>query len=332
MTFYYISILAALGGFFLAFYIHRKKTAHRPLVCPLKSNCDAVIHSRYSKFFGIPVELLGMFYYVLVAASYVIFLKFPELMPSVVVFGVLFMTSAAFVFSLYLTFIQAFVLKQWCTWCLMSAGLCTVIFVSVLSGSGFGPVSLLAEHKVIVMILHVFGVALGLGGATISDLFFFKFLKNFRISEEEADIMHTLSQVIWFALAIIVLSGLGLYFPKAEILNQSPKFLVKMLIVGVIIANGTLLNLLISPRLVKISFAEKHEHQSGKLHHIRRLAFSLGAVSFVSWYSAFILGMLRSVPISFWQLFGLYSLVLALAITGSQIMERVLVRRASKRS
>ena len=331
MIFYYISIFAALGGFFLAFYIHRKKAAHRPLVCPLKSNCNAVIRSRYSKFFGIPVELLGMFYYALVAASYVIFLKFPELMPSVVVLGVLFMTSAAFVFTIYLLVIQAFVLKQWCTWCLMSAGLCTIIFISVLSGSGFGLVSLLAEHKILVTILHVFGVVLGLGGATISDLFFFKFLKDFRISEEEVETMNTFSQVIWFALAIIVLSGLGLYLPQAEILNQSPKFLVKMLIVAAIITNGILLNLLISPRLVKISFAKKHEHQLGELHHIRRLAFALGAVSFVSWYSAFILGMLRSVPISFWPLLSIYLFLLLAAITASQLMERFFVKRAQKK-
>ena len=95
-----------------------------------------------------------------------------------------------------------------------------------------------------------------------------------------------------------------------------------MIVVGVIILNGAFLNLLISPRLVHISFGKRHPHEPGELHHLRKLAFALGAVSIVSWYSAFILGALRRLSFSFIELLSAYLVIVALAVIGSQITER----------
>ena len=326
---YIILIFAAFGGFLLAFYIRHKKGSHEKMTCPLNSDCDAVIYSEYSRFFGIPVEILGLLYYGLIMTSYMLFLVAPALALPLIEFGILALTTAAFLFTLYLTFIQAFALKQWCAWCLMSAGLCAVIFATALSISEISFIAFLGHYHEFIVIGHFLGVALGLGGATITDIFFFKFLKDFRISEWEVDVMRTLSQVIWFALALLVLTGLGLYLPEAQELNQSAKFLVKMIVVAVIIVNGALLNLLIAPKLVKISFGEKHEHQPGELHHERKIAFALGAISIVSWYSAFILGMLRKLQIEFLSLLLIYLIILSVAIVGSQLMERFFIKRAN---
>ncbi|HEY4496905.1 MAG TPA: vitamin K epoxide reductase family protein [Candidatus Paceibacterota bacterium] len=324
---YLIIILSAFSGFVLAFYIRHKKRSHEKMICLVGSNCDNVIYSPYSRFFEIPVELLGMFYYGVIAVLYTIFIVFPSFVSPFLIFGVLAMSMAAFLFSLYLTFIQAFALKQWCTWCLTSAGLCTIIFFSALFLSKFGFIDLLAQHRDVVTIFHVLGVALGLGAATITDIFFFKFLKDYKISEFEAEIMHTLSQIIWFALGVIVLSGIGLYLPESERLLASSKFLTKLVVVSIIIINGALLNLIVAPQLIKITFGGKHAHKSGELHRERKIAFALGAVSVASWYSAFILGSLKSIPISFPYLVGLYILLLFGAIIGSQFVERVFVKR-----
>lgn len=102
-----------------------------------------------------------------------------------------------------------------------------------------------------------------------------------------------------------------------------------MLVVAVIIINGAFLNLFVAPKLVKISFEEKDKHQPDELHYKRKIAFASGAVSAVSWYSAFILGMLRSVPLDFSSLFLIYLLLLGGAIIGSQFMERLFVKRAN---
>ena len=325
---YVIIIFVAFSGFLLAAYIRHKKVSKETLVCPLKSDCETVVFSDYSRFFRVPVELLGMAYYLMVAVAYGVFLAAPVSMPQFVVFGIFSLTVIAFLFSLYLTFIQAFALKQWCTWCLVSAGMCTAIFGLAVFASSYDPTTILREYRTTILILHLITAAIGLGAATITDVFFSKFLKDLKISESEADILNTLSQVIWFALALIILTGIGLYLPASELLLDSSKFLVKMIVVAVIVVNGAILNLLISPKLVHISFGGSHEHQSGELHKLRKLAFALGAISSTSWYSAFILGAIRQPPLSFSQLLGVYLALVAVAVIGSQIMERVFAKKA----
>lgn len=187
---------------------------------------------------------------------------------------------------------------------------------------------ILLENIDVVRTVHILGVALGVGTATITDLFFFKFLKDFKISSLESGVMNTLSGVIWFALVILVVSGTLLYLEDVEKFNNSSKFLTKMIIVGVIIVNGITLNFFVSPRLAKITFHKKHEHQPGELHHIRKIAFALGAVSVTSWYSAFILGMFRSVPLSFSVLLSAYITLLVVVIAFSQLAERVYSKKA----
>ena len=315
-------IFLALGGFSLAFYIYYQKNRGEKLVCPLGFDCDVVVKSEHSTFFGIPLEALGMVYYLLIASSYVFFIFFPSQIGEGFVFFLLLATACAFLFSLYLTFIQAFALKEWCSWCLVSTGITILIFFLAVLGSNLDFIRLLGERHDLILIIHAIGAAVGLGGATAADFLFFKFLKDFRISKKEADVLHSLSQVIWFALVLIVISGLGLYLIHPAELNQSPKFLVKMMVVLVLILNGVFLNILIAPRLVKISFHERHDHERGELERTRRLAFALGAVSVTSWYSAFILGMMREVDLGFLELAGAYAAVLLLAVLASQLVEK----------
>jgi uncharacterized membrane protein len=125
-------ILFSFGGFGLAGYIRYTKKKAAPLVCPLEGSCDTVVHSDYSKIFGIPVELLGMAYYLLIALLYLAFSLFPFAVPAFLSYAVLGVTVSAFLFSLYLTAVQAFILKHWCTWCLISATICTAIFLLAL--------------------------------------------------------------------------------------------------------------------------------------------------------------------------------------------------------
>lgn len=314
-------IFLAFAGFLLAFYIRHKKATGEKMICPIGAECDAVIKSSYSTFWGVSVEIFGLIYYCLVALSYAAFLVFPALVLPITIFMVLGMTIVALLFSSYLVFIQAFNLKQWCSWCLVSAGICSLIFFLALSSTEISLSFVLNHYQTFILMLHVMGMALGVGGATIADVFFIRFLKNFRISETEAEVLRTITQVIWFALAIIVLSGVGLYLPEAATLNQSPKFLAKIAVVLVVIVNGAFLNLLISPRLVQISFGGRHFHEVGELHNLRKIAFALGAVSIVSWYSAFILGML---PILSWSLASIlliYFMALVVAVVLSQVLE-----------
>lgn len=317
-------IFAAFGGFILAAYLHHKKLSPEPMVCPLKGDCSTVIRSEYSSFFGVPVEWLGMAYYAVIAISYGVFLSWPELNTPIVVFAVLSLSTAAVLFSAYLTFIQIGFLKQICTWCLMSAGISAVIFAAAIWGADFSFISLLQQFKPALVIVHLTGLAMGVGGATFANVFFFKFLKDLKISQREADVLNTISQVIWFGLALLVISGIGLYLNDPERLNESSKFLTRMVVVSVMIVNGAFLNLKVTPHLIHISFGDDpHKNPEEELRRERKIAFSLGGISLVSWYSALILGALESIPLSFPKLLSIYILLLIGVVIGSQIMERL---------
>ncbi len=120
--------LLGLSGFILSFYIYSKKKTKKKLICPMKSNCDTVIHSDYSKIFSIPVEVLGMVYYVLVGSAYSIIFNLGawSTVWGSILLGI---SASALLFSIYLVSLQAFVVKHWCVWCLSSALISLMIFI-----------------------------------------------------------------------------------------------------------------------------------------------------------------------------------------------------------
>ena len=86
--------------------------------------CRRVQYSKYSKTFGIPNPYLGLLMYASILSLLYIFPSPAWLVKVIVVFG--------FAFSMYFTFIQAFVLRAFCTWCVVSAINFSVMFVAIL--------------------------------------------------------------------------------------------------------------------------------------------------------------------------------------------------------
>lgn len=339
MFFNFIVIVLALGGFSLAFYIYRNKKANKPVACPMDGRCDVVIQSEYSRFFAIPVELLGLLYYAAIALSYIFFIAFPNSINVFSIFVVLALSFASVLFSAYLTFIQAFNIKQWCTWCLISASICAAIFVLSFVGSGFGFVPLLTENRDSFLALHLLSVSIGVGSAVISDVLFFKFLKDFQISIFEAGMMKFLSQMMWLALGIIIITGLGLYLPQAEHLKENPAFAMKMIILAVIVVNGAFLNLLVSPRLVKASLGNNppeghltYSYEKSDLPIIGRLPFILGPISLISWISIFFLGMFldKAAKLGLANLSFIYFSALLVAVAAGLMIKKTIKKQIGK--
>ncbi len=78
--------------------------------------CRKVQASKYSKTLGIPNPYLGLLMYVAIVVLAILFLNgIVSFWPITVI--VLF----GFAFSLYFIIIQAFVIKAFCTWCVLSA-------------------------------------------------------------------------------------------------------------------------------------------------------------------------------------------------------------------
>ena len=124
--------ILGVAGYLVARHIHHEKAQARPLVCPIHFDCDSVVHSDYSKIFGVPVEVFGMLYYAFITLSYLTSILlatvWPHTLPNALVGFMAISSMGAFLFSMYLIGVQLLILKKWCSWCLVSAMICILIF------------------------------------------------------------------------------------------------------------------------------------------------------------------------------------------------------------
>lgn len=86
--------------------------------------CFKVQYSKYSSTFGIPNPYLGLTMLVAIFVFTILYIQ--SLVPFEIIFAII---SAGFIFSLYFTYIQAFVIKAFCTWCVLSALIFTILFI-----------------------------------------------------------------------------------------------------------------------------------------------------------------------------------------------------------
>lgn len=129
---YLLIVVSAFLGAVISFYIRVSKNRGETLFCPTGSDCNTVLNSRYSKIFaGVANEDIGLAYYLSVVFLYVFFWIY-ALDVRGFDFIALTITTMALIVSAYLTYVQAIKLREWCSWCILSAILCVVIFVSAL--------------------------------------------------------------------------------------------------------------------------------------------------------------------------------------------------------
>ncbi len=172
---------------------------------------------------------------------------------------------------------------------------------------------------------HVFFVVIGMGGALIADILFNFYVKDKNINPTENTTLQFLSKIIWVSLAMIVLSGLSIFLSDPLQYAYSAKFVIKMIIVTVLILNGLLFWQVTHASLTKISFTDTNA--DNPYVRIRKFSFACGAVSIVSWLSAFVLGSIPSISLTLREAGMAYAGLLVVAILGSQIAEYVMVRK-----
>jgi uncharacterized membrane protein len=104
-------------------YLIKKRITHEQPVCPIGGGCEVVLTSKYSKLFIIPNDILGLLVYVGIAV--VAGLLVLETQPLVLWHTALkILVAMASFASIFFTYLQKYVIKTWCFWCLMSA--CTI--------------------------------------------------------------------------------------------------------------------------------------------------------------------------------------------------------------
>lgn len=125
-----------------------------------------------------------------------------------------------------------------------------------------------------LLTLHLAGVALGLGGATIGDLAILRCLRSGQPFPYEH--LHRMSQAIWGGLAILALSGGGMFALSPSVYLHNTGFAAKMLVVAALAVNGLFL------------------HRRLPALRMSPVMLAAGAVSTVSWYGALLISMFRS--------------------------------------
>ncbi len=161
----------------------------------------------------------------------------------------------------------------------------------------------------IIILVHALAAAAGLGTVLTTDYLFMKFLRDKRVSETNVRTMKHLSEVIWIALTVLIVSGIYLAATKAGILHSS-KFLLKMVVVLTLTINGFVLNLFVTPKLSKIAFTKTGMLPDDHPDKIRKIAVFAGAISAFSWILAFILGKMKSIPLGVAEAIGFYLVIL----------------------
>jgi uncharacterized membrane protein/thiol-disulfide isomerase/thioredoxin len=119
-----------LVGFGVAGYLAYVETAQVDAVCGPVGDCNTVQQSEYARLFGIlPIGVLGLLGYVAIFTAWLMVRYAREQLASPAVISLFVMTALGTLFSIYLTFLEPFVIGATCIWCLTSAVLMTALML-----------------------------------------------------------------------------------------------------------------------------------------------------------------------------------------------------------
>jgi uncharacterized membrane protein len=116
----------AVAGMGVATYLTVVHFADQPIVCSSIGDCEYVNSSTYAEVAGVPVATMGAVAYAVMLLLVVAALVRAAPMLVLAAWAV---AVASFAFSMYLTYIELFVLDAICVWCVGSATIVTAMLV-----------------------------------------------------------------------------------------------------------------------------------------------------------------------------------------------------------
>lgn len=125
-----LTFIFSLLGFGVASFLFYEYSFNGPIFCPTGQGCEIVRASSYSHIAGIPVPILGVAYYFTMAALSVVHSH--QLSHKLVRKLQLLAAAAAVAFGIYLTFLEAFVIRAYCFWCVVSFIISIAIFLAII--------------------------------------------------------------------------------------------------------------------------------------------------------------------------------------------------------
>ena len=121
--------LLALTGLFVALYLTLYKLgAIGQLACSIGS-CETVNTSRWATLLGLPIAAWGLGFYVVTLALALLGVQDRWADARGVSLALVALSGWGVLFSGWLTYLELFVIKAICTWCVVSAVIVTLIFI-----------------------------------------------------------------------------------------------------------------------------------------------------------------------------------------------------------
>lgn len=108
------------------FYQHYKK---KPLICPLNHDCGVVTESKWNKIFFVRNEILGLLFFIFLFISMLYLILNQNLLPALRII-ILITASFGLLFSIFLVFLQRYIIKDYCFYCLISALITLFLFIN----------------------------------------------------------------------------------------------------------------------------------------------------------------------------------------------------------
>ncbi|HEX6559300.1 MAG TPA: vitamin K epoxide reductase family protein [Longimicrobiales bacterium] len=127
-----IAVLALLGVLISAYLTLHKYGYIGTLACG-SGECETVQTSKYAIFAGVPVPVLGLAGYLLLLAVAIAGLQAAWIRSRAFALGLFMLADGALLFSLYLTYLEKFVIHAWCRWCIASAVVTLLIWLFALA-------------------------------------------------------------------------------------------------------------------------------------------------------------------------------------------------------
>jgi uncharacterized membrane protein len=130
MKLYVTAAIVSLLGLADAIYLTVQHVTGQSVRCTIVSGCSEVLSSSYAVVGGVPLALIGAAAYFSVFSLATLAAFGYRLAGMLLAPLVLLM----FLFSLWLIYLQAFVIGAWCQFCLFSAAVTTALTVTVVIG------------------------------------------------------------------------------------------------------------------------------------------------------------------------------------------------------
>ncbi|MDP3991514.1 MAG: vitamin K epoxide reductase family protein [Candidatus Colwellbacteria bacterium] len=113
-------------GFLDATYLTAKHYLGIPINCSFFTGCEEVTSSQYATILDIPVSLAGAGYYLLI---FVLVIAYLDTKKERILYFISRLTPLGFIASLWFLYLQLFVIKAICLYCMISFTTSTLLFI-----------------------------------------------------------------------------------------------------------------------------------------------------------------------------------------------------------